>query len=126
VFITWRYVAVEYECSVTSGVLAFSKIYGGRSRRKVFELPLRDAVRIAPLSSEAERKNAERYHPELEFSGISSLYAPNIYFLLFEKTSPKKGEARRAIFYFEGERRLLQICRYYNPSSTVIDAEKGN
>lgn len=119
VFITWRLVAVEYEYSITSGVLTFAKIYGGRSRRKILELSLHDAVRIAPLENEAEAARANAWRPEREYSAISSLRAPDIYFILFEDASDKKAK-RRAVFYFEATGRALQICRFYNPSGTVM------
>ncbi len=122
VYITWRYVSVEYEYSITGGELTFSKIYGGRSRRKVMTLKLRDAVRIAPLEDEGEAAKATAWHPEREFSAISSLRAPDIYFILFEYAfrEGKKQRTRRAIFYFEATARALQIARFYNTSATVM------
>ena len=120
VFITWRYVNVDYEYSVTSGILTFTKVYGNRQRRKIFEMALRDAVRIAPLGDEAEYARGTTYHPEREFSGVSSMRAPDIYFMLFELSDKKQGEKRRAIFYFEATAKMLSICRFYNPSGTVL------
>ena len=122
VFITWRYVSVEYEYSITAGELTFSKIYGGRSRSKKLTLKLRDAVRIAPLEDEQEAARATAYHPEREFSAISSLRAPDIYFILFEYAFREGGkqQKRRAIFYFEATARALQICRFYNASATLM------
>jgi len=120
VFFTWRYVCVEYEYSITSGVLTFSKIYNNRTRRKVLELTLRDAVSIAPLDGASHSERATAWHPEREFSAISSLRAPDIYIILFELTDKRKKEKRRAIFYFEPTAKALQICRFYNPSATVL------
>ncbi len=122
VFFTWRYVSVEYEYSITSGELTFSKIFGGRSRRTCLRLLLRDAVRIAPLEDGEEAEKAAAYHPEREFSAISSLRAPDIYFVLFEYEFKEHGKIkkRRAIFYFEATAKALQICRFYNPSATVM------
>lgn len=116
VFFTWRYVSVEYEYSITSGELTFSKIFGNRSRRTVLKLMLRDAVRIAPLANEEEAKKATAFAPEREFSAISSLKAEDIYFILFEYGKEK----HRAILYFEATQKALQICRFYNPSATVL------
>ena len=120
VFVTWRYVAVEYEYSITSGRLTFAKIYNNRSRRKLLAFDLRDAVRIAPLDHETEASKATAWKPEREYSAVSSLSAPDIYFVLFEDNSNGSKEKRRAIFYFEATERALQICRFYNPSGTVL------
>lgn len=120
IFITWRYVAVEYEYSITSGTLTLSKIYNNRSRRKIMELNLRDAVRIAPLEDEAEAQKATEWKPVREYSAISSLTANDIYFILFEDNNKGRKEKCRAIFYFEATARALQICRYYQPSGTVM------
>lgn len=120
VFMTWRRVAVDYEYSLVSGTLTFAKVFGGRSRKKVFEMQLKNAVRIAPLASEAEVARATAYAPEREFMGASSLSAPDVYFMLFELCDPRTGEKRRAIYYFEATQKMLSICRYYNPSATVL------
>ena len=118
VFFTWRYVAVEYEYSITSGELTFSKIFGNRSRRTVMRMMLRDAIRIAPLDNAEEAKKANEFLPEREFWAISSQNAPDVYFILFEYK--QGGNTHRAIFYFEATQKALQICRFYNPSATVL------
>lgn len=122
VFFTWRYVSVEYEYSLTSGELVFSKIFGNRSRRTVLKMMLRDASRIAPLEDAQEAARATSYAPEKEFSAISSLGAPDVYFILFEHRYEEHGKAKscRAILYFEATAKALQICRFYNPSATVM------
>ena len=115
---TWRYVSVEYEYSITSGELTFSKIFGSRSRRTVLKLMLRDALRIAPLDNTEEARKASEYLPEREFWAISSQNASDVYFILFEYK--QGGSSHRAIFYFEATQKALQICRFYNPSATVL------
>ena len=118
VFITWRYVSVEYEYSATSGVLTFSKIYGNKSRRRVLDITLKDAVCIAPLSSDEHYHFAQHYQPEKEFSAVSSMRSDGIWFILFELGANTSKEKRRAVFYFEPDDKLLRICRYYNPTNT--------
>ena len=120
VFITWRYVQVDYEYTMTSGTLVFTKIYGNRQRKRIFEMQIKDAIRIAPLENEQEAARGAAYRPEREFVGVSSLCAPDIYFMLFEFEDKKSREKRRAIFYFEATNKALAICRFYNPSGTVI------
>lgn len=120
IFVTWRYVNVEYECSVTSGILTFAKIYGGRSRKKIFELSLRDAIRIAPLSDDGEYRRVKEFRPERSFSGVSSLHDEHVFFMLFELKGKSRKETQRAIFYFEANEKMCRMCRYYNPSATVL------
>ena len=120
IFVTWRYVNVEYEYSITSGVLTFTKIFGGRSRKRILELAIRNAVRIAPLENSAEADRATHYHPEREFSAISSLKAPDIYFILFELDADSNKDKRRAILYLEATHKTLQIFKYYNASATLV------
>lgn len=120
VFFTWRFVSVEYEYSITSGVLTFAKIYGNRTRRTFLKIELRQASRIAPLDNDVWTAEADKWHPEREFSAVSSMSAPDIYFILFEHGNEKTKEKRRTVFYFEATSRALQICRFYNPSATVL------
>ncbi len=114
VFFTWRYVSVEYEYTVVSGRLTFSKIYGGRSRKKVLELMLRDADRIAPLTDDAVRE-LSRSGLDKTYSALSAPDAEDAYFMTFKAPS---GE--RCVFYFEATAQMLKLCRFYNASSTVV------
>ena len=120
VYFTWRYVSLEYEYSIMSGELTFSKIFGGRSRRTVMKMRLRDASLIAPLDGDIYSAKATAYQPEVEFSAISSLKAPDIYFMLFELEDEKSGKKKRAIFYFEATAGALKCCRFYNQAATVV------
>ena len=120
IFFTWRLVSVEYEYSITSGTLTFAKIYGNRFRRTILEIDLRQVSRIAPLDNDVWTAHADKWRPEREYSAISSLKAPDIYFMLFEYGDNRKKEKRRTVLYFEATTRALQICRFYNPSATVL------
>lgn len=120
IFVTWRYVSVEYEYSVTSGIFTFTKVFGGKSRKKAVEFCLRDAIMIAPLDDEKARTYAEKYQPEREFHAISSLSSPDVYFVLFEYENKREKEKRRAILYFEATARALQVCKFYNASATTV------
>ncbi len=112
VLLTWRYVNVEYEYSMTSGVLTFSKIYGGKSRKKVTEFKIKDCTLIAPMS--AQDFKARDYEAEKVYSALSSKNARDVYFALFEE------DGKRAIFYFEATEKALKICKYYNMANTNV------
>ena len=112
VFLTWRYTKIEYEYSITSGILTFSEIYGGRSRKVITEFKLKDCLAIAPLS-ELGKRDAEETH--IKYSALSDLNSPSAYFASFDD---EKG--RRCVFLFEATEKALKICRFYNPSHTKV------
>ena len=112
VFLTWRYTKIEYEYSITSGVLTFSEIYGGRSRKVITEFKLKDCFDIAPLSEYGKRDEAET---DVTYSALADRSSPNAYFASFED---EKG--RRCVLLFEATEKALKICRFYNPSHTKI------
>ncbi len=115
IFFTWRYVKIEYEYSVVSGVLTFSVIYGGRSRREKLSFPLRSATLIAPLGYRMHEDKLELFDPEITYSAIGSSDSPDKYFAIFTNDDGKK-----CAFYFEATERMVKICRFYNAAATVV------
>lgn len=112
VWLTWRYGTVEYEYSLTGGVMTLSKIYGGRTRRRLGEISIKSMSAIMPFEGEYI-KQAERYAPERTIDLTADLQRPNVYCALYETS-----EKRRGILYFEATDRALRILKYYN-SATV-------
>ena len=53
VFISWKYLFIEYEYSFCQGVLTISKIYGKRSRKFIIDANLKHLVLIAPATDES-------------------------------------------------------------------------
>ena len=115
IFITWRYTDVDYEYSMTSGYLSFSRIYGSRSRKQVFEAHIKSMALIAPYNDDYYDR-VRSYAPEVEYYALSEKNATNAYFALFENKDGKK-----AIFIFEADDRALTIFKYYNSPATVIE-----
>ena len=113
VLLTWPMTNPEYEYSMTSGILTFAVIYGGRRRKKQFEAKIKDMAAIAPYSKMYSDKIAE-YDPAKSYEGVSSLDAEGVYFALFEN---EKGE--KCVYYFEATDRALKILRHYNPKTVV-------
>lgn len=115
IFFTWRYTNPEYEYSITSGVLTFARIFGGRSRQKVFEQTVKQMETIAPLSKTYSHK-IDEYRPTRVYEGSSSHDSPDAYFALFEN---ENGE--RCVYYFEATDRALKVLRHYNVKTVVTD-----
>jgi hypothetical protein len=118
VFFTWRYVSVEYEYSLTGGVMTVSKIFGGRTRKRVAEIAIKDVSRIAPFEGDYIAE-AERYAPERTVDITADLQRPNVYFALYET-----AEKRRGILYFEATEKALRILNYYNRATVVKRLEE--
>lgn len=117
IFFTWRYTQVEYEFSFLSGQLTVSRILGGRSRKKLAEITIREASAILPVTdANAERidQNEERvnaYSPEKTVVSVSHTDVPGIYALLWEV------DGIRRVLWFEPNERALKILKYYNNSA---------
>ncbi len=115
IYFTWRYVSVEHEYSMVSGEVTFSVIYGGRTRKQVVCFRLKDCTMIAPAHVKEWQERAELFGAKKEYSALSSADAPDAYFATFEDEKQEK-----CIVYFEATEKALKICRFYNPSATVI------
>lgn len=114
VWLTWRYVSVEYEYSLMGGIMTLNKIFGGRSRKKVADIRIKDMKLVAPFEGEY-MKQAEQYAPERTVDFTSDLQKPEVYFVLYETE-----DQRRGILYFEATEQALKILRYYNSQAVSI------
>ncbi len=115
VFLTWRYTDIEYEYIVSSGELSLAVIYGNRVRKKLLEIKINEAEKIAPYN-EAGRAALETVQIKNVYNILKEKNSPRAYYALFD--IPKKG---KTLVLFEGDEKALKIMRFYNPR-TVISA----
>ena len=121
IFFTWRYVQVEYEYSMTSGILVFTEIYGGRSRKKIMEVHIKDVTAILPLSDPRTEVQVERFEPETVYSAVPSKDATDTYVMLFEERGEQaKGKGKHIAFTFVATTQALKIMKYYNSFATTV------
>lgn len=117
IFFTWRITQVEYEFSFLSGRLTVSRILGGRSRKTLAEITIREAsaiLRVTDSNAEQIEQAAERinaYDPQKTLLAVSRTDSADLYALLWED-----GGVRRAL-WFEPNERALKILKYYNASA---------
>lgn len=114
-FLTWKYTKIEYEISVTSGVVTLSEIYGSKSRKHLVDFTLRDCSAIASLNDPTKKSFAERYDAQIVYCALSTPDSQNAYFATFEN---QKG--KRCLLMFDANEKMLKICKFYNPSSTTV------
>ena len=113
----WKIFNCELEYSMTSGIMTFSRIYGGLKRKKVLELTIKDFREIAPRSAESDAK--------LKAQGVAKTYmfashstAEDQYYATFEENGSL------CVVYFEATEKTLKILRYYNPVTVVTKVSR--
>lgn len=114
VFFTWRFTQVEYEYSFFAGKLTVSRILGGRSRKVLCEVLIRELAAVLPYEEEYRAK-AEQFGAEKSIYAVSSLEAENLYLLLFAP----EGE-KRQLLCMELNEKALKILKYYNMSAVTL------
>ena len=109
VFISFKYLFVEYEYSFCFSSLSVAKIYGKRTRKSLIHTEMSDLLIIAPATDENIQK-AERFEPERRIIAVSSERADDIWLCV----TGGKDEPRVLIF-FEADERSLSILRSAAP-----------
>lgn len=113
----WKIFNCELEYSMTSGIMTFSRIYGGMKRKKVLDLFIKDMREIAPRTPESDAKlNGRGIAKTYSFSSHST--ADDQYYALFEK------DGQLCVVYFEATEKTLKILRYYNPVTVVTKVSR--
>ncbi len=108
VLLTWGFTRVEYEYSFFSGTLTVARIRGGRSRRVLCEVELREAAAIMPCDTDSARR-IEAYAPEKTVFAASGENAPGLYAMLWQD-----DKERRTVLFFEPNDRAIKLLRRYN------------
>jgi hypothetical protein len=113
----WKIFNCELEYSMTSGIMTFSRIYGGLKRKKILELTIKDFRGIAPRTAESDAK--------LKAQGVAKTYmfashstAEDQYYATFEENGSL------CVVYFEATEKTLKILRYYNPVTVVTKVSR--
>ena len=111
VFLTWRLTQVEYELSFFSGKLTVCRILGGRSRKVLCQVMIRQMDQILPYEEEYVAK-IEAYGADRTLFAASHTDAPQLYAALW-----KDEDGKKTILCFEANERALKILRFYNASA---------
>lgn len=112
VFLTWKYTQLEYEYSFFSGNLTVSRILGGRSRKKLCEVHLRDLAAVFPYR-DANLSRVEAFGAEVTVFAASATQAEGLYVALWQD----KESGKRMMLYFEPNEKAIRIIKYYNMSA---------
>lgn len=111
IFFTWRYVAVEHEYMLASGVMTFVDIRGGRQRKALFACPVKEMREIAPLRATTQLN----VKTTIDMRG--SVKSTDSYYFII---NDRDGEA--AAVFFEATKKAVQIMKYYNSATVTSDS----
>lgn len=110
VHFTWRLTYVEYEYSFFGGELTVCKILGGKSRRKLLTVSIRDLSLITPYD-DAHLEKIARFDIKKKTFAISGMDAQEIYALVW------KEDDETRMLCMEPTERAVKTLRYYNTSA---------
>ncbi len=110
IFITWRFVCIEYELALFSGELSLSIIYGKNTRRRLTSLPAGSIYEVGEYDEAAYIKTS-RLSLQKNYIFVSSLDAPRIFYALFDEGKDK------CILYFEADDRFTAALKKQNPAA---------
>ena len=112
VFFTWRMTQVEYEFSFFAGELAVARVLGGRSRRTLCQLRLRDVEALIPCTADGTAERIDRFAPQRVIYAASSTDSPMLFAALF-----KDEDSIPSVLYFEPDEKARKTVRYYNATA---------
>lgn len=101
VFLTWRWTQVEYEYVFFAGTLTVFRTLGGRSKKKLCEIPLRNVTRLSPVEEAVIEKG--------ELFAASAPHAENL-----RRAEWTDGDGQSRVLFFEVNEKARKIIRYYN------------
>lgn len=113
IFFTWRFVKPDYKYTVESGIMTFIITYGGKTKREVVKLHVKDAYLIGRV--EKNLSKIEGFAPKKKYSAIPFASCPDVYAVLFYE---KNGTP--SVLYFRATAQALKVLSFYNREATEI------
>ena len=115
VFFTWRLTQVDFEYSLFAGEMTVSRVLGGRSRKVLAKVRLRDLCDVYSC------------HDETSIDRIAAFDADRIIFAASSKTAPtlcaalwKDEHDQKNLLFFDCNEKAAKILRYYNLPATHL------
>lgn len=109
VLLTWKYTKVEYEYSFVAGSFTFSRIYGSKKRKTVFEAELKTLVSVIPYDT-------VKFSPKDDngtlINAVPDGASPNPCVCLFED-----GDGKRYHVIIDCDGMTARILRFFKASA---------
>ena len=109
VFFTWRYVSIEYRYETLSGGIKFYTVYGGKKKKLLLDMRIKDFAEIKPY--EAEEDFAEQIWCLSTLKDASDHYVATY----------KNAEGKPCAIHFEATQKTLKILKFYNSETKITE-----
>lgn len=110
VFISWRFLCVEFEIVIGGGELSLTKLYGKSIRRRMASVPINSISELGTYDDAVyERLCAASLTKN--YVCVSSMSAPTVFYALFDEGK------EHCVLYFELDERGLKKLRLENPGA---------
>ncbi len=119
IFVTWRFLCVEYEFLIESGDLTVTIIYGKLSRKKLLRVPISSISEMGDYNDEAYEE-ISKLSIQKNYICLSSLSAPTVFYALFDE------EKDRCILYFDVTERAAELLKKLNSGAFRAAAKRVN
>ena len=113
IFVTWKFLSVEYEIIIGNGEMCASVIYGRSITRRLLSIGIHDITEIGAYDDEAYVRLCS-LSLQKNVICISSLSAPEIFYAIYDDGRD------RCVLYFETDERGLSILKRDNPSAFKV------
>ncbi len=110
VFVSWRFVCIEYEVIISGGELTITTIYGKSFSKTMLTKSINAFSEIGEYD-ESSYGEISKLSIQKDYVCISSLSAPTIYYGIFEE------ENERHILYFDVTEKAVSLLKKSNSSA---------
>lgn len=119
IFITWRFLCIEYEILIANGDVVITRLYGKGSRKTIFSASVASLSEIGEYDDKAYEE-ISKLSLQKNHICISSLSAPDVYYALFE------DEDGKGIIYFDAPERAVDLLKKHNAGAFRASAKRLN
>ena len=111
--LTYKYVQIEYEYTVSSGRFIVTRIYGRKKRKEWLDLKISDMKSISPYRGQYKNE-ADNGNFDERYDAVSSMSSPDVYFATYTD-----ADDRNCILFFEPTAKILNLMKFHNRATVV-------
>lgn len=117
IFITWRFLCVEYEIIIEGGDIIITAIYGRGFRKPLLNLSINSFSEIGEYD-DAAFEEISKLSLQKNLICLSSLSAPSVYYAIYEE------DKDRCILYFDAPARAVELLKKHNSGAFRASANR--